>query len=570
MSTPTRVQFLLRGGGHLKEAAYVGPLLQVRSLVDVTFKILPRSFNCITSTQPGRILGFFVAYLAAHLLSAGSLPAEQASDSPVKIFILAGQSNMVGRGVVDDASVPGTMAHLVAKDPDYAFLGDGDGGYKVLDDVWIRYGAASGPLTVGYGSSSSTIGPELGFGHKVGALYDEQVLLIKYAVGGRSLGNDFLPPSSGPYAPPTKDGDPGYHYRRILDTVAEVTKDLSTYFPAYHDQGFEIVGFAWHQGWNDRMNADFSGAYETNMANFINDMRGDLGVPDLPFVIATSAMDPNFDYTQVERAQLAMADPARHPAFDGNVKVVDARQEYNGLTFWQLFSESPRNEGYHWNRNAKTYVNLGLAMGDAISVMVPAACPYRLVASGDADGVSLSWSEGTETPEALQILRNGVEIAALPSLASPNYLDTTAEPGMIDYEFNFAMLGVPCPPLNLSFDAGITDLEAYRLQNSVKLSWRNNLGYAAIEVRRDGTLIEPALSGGATSFVDPAPPGSGTATYSVVPANGSATPTEVTINLDGRSPGNAYIYEPFEDADGTLVENRTGAGLQKRWVAGLG
>jgi len=203
------------------------------------------------------MLGFIVAYLAAHLLSAGSLPAEQASDSPVKIFILAGQSNMVGRGVVDDASVPGTMAHLVANDPDYAFLGDGDGGYKVLDDVWIRYGAASGPLTAGYGSSSSTIGPELGFGHKVGALYDEQVLLIKYAVGGRSLGNDF---------------------------------------------------------------------------------RGDLGVPDLPFVIATSAMDPHFDYTQVERAQLAMADPARHPAFDGNVKVVDARQEYNGLTFWQLFS----------------------------------------------------------------------------------------------------------------------------------------------------------------------------------------------------------------------------------------
>jgi hypothetical protein len=510
------------------------------------------------------------------LVAAAFLPiqlsAQQAGDSPVKIFILAGQSNMVGMGDISPVTTPGTLEYIVANDPDYAFMGDGAGGFEVLDDVWIRYnrdGGIGGDLTAGYGGGTDRVGPELGFGHAVGELYGEQVLLIKYAAGGRSLGNDFLPPSSGPYPEPGADGDPGYHYQQILDLVADVTANLATYFPDYDGNGYEIVGFAWHQGWNDRIDSTFSAAYEANMENFINDIRNDLSLPDLPFVIATSAMDSNFNYTQVEEAQLAMADASQYPSFAGNVKVIDARQPYKGLTFWQLTAESPRDEGYHWNRNAKTYTNLGLAMADTLSTMVPARCPYRLEASGDGSGVALSWSEGTETPTNLQIRRDGVEIAASAPLDSPSYLDASAAPGLIEYELNFPMPGDTCPPLTLTFDAGITDVEAYRLQGNVKLTWANNLGYTAIEVRRDGVLIEPALDGSATSYIDTEPPESGTATYSLVPTNGTATPTEVSINLDGLSPGNAYIYEPFADADASLVENPTGAGLAKRWVGGL-
>jgi len=506
---------------------------------------------------------------AALTLTAVSLPAQQAGDSPVKIFILAGQSNMVGMGEISPVTTPGTLEYIVANDPDYAFMGDGAGGFEVLNDVWIRYGDTGGGLTAGYGGSTTHIGPELGFGHAVGDLYEEQVLLIKYAVGGRSLGNDFLPPSSGPYPAPVSDGDPGYHYAQILAMVSDVTANLTTYFPDYDGAGYEIVGFAWHQGWNDRISAEFSAAYETNMANFINDIRSDLSLPNLPFVIATSAMDFNFDYTQVEQAQLAMADASKYLAFAGNVKVVDARQTYNGLTFWQLTADSPRNEGFHWNRNAKTYTNLGLAMADAVSLMVPARCPYRLVATGDAAGVTLSWSEGTEAPSNLQILRDGLEIAASAPLGSPSFLDASAEPGPLEYQLNFTMPGEVCPPLTLTLDAGITDVEAYRLQSKVKLTWTNNLDYTAIEVRRDGVLIEPALDGSATSYIDMAPPKSGIPIYSLVPTNGSATPAEVSINLDGLSPGNAYIYEPFEDLDPSLVENPTGAGLDKRWVGGL-
>jgi hypothetical protein len=71
----------------------------------------------------------------------------------VKVFILAGQSNMEGKG---------QPAHLDTNKDDpqikpwYAKLKDGDG-WAVRDDVFITYpvkarGAKHGPLTVGYGT----------------------------------------------------------------------------------------------------------------------------------------------------------------------------------------------------------------------------------------------------------------------------------------------------------------------------------------------------------------------------------------------------------------------------------
>lgn len=264
-----------------------------------------------------------------------------------------------------------------------------------------------------------------------------------------------------------------------------------------------------------------------------------------------------------------MADTAKYPEFDGNVAVVDARQPYKGMEFWQFRNDSPSGDNIHWNFNAKTYTNLGMAMGDAISAMIPARGPYRLEASSDATGVTLTWSEGVETPTALQVLRNGTEIDASAPFDPPVFFDAGAEPGLIEYTLSFSMPGEPTPDLSLTFDAGITALEAYRFRSGVKLGWENNLDYSAIEVRRDGDLIEPALDGTATSYLDEAPPASGTVVYSVVPTNGSASPTEVSINLDGLSPGNAYIYESFEDPDSTLTENVVGAGLQGHWFGGL-
>ncbi|HSH16452.1 MAG TPA: autotransporter-associated beta strand repeat-containing protein, partial [Verrucomicrobiae bacterium] len=339
----------------------------------------------------------------------------------------------------------------------------------------------------------------------------------------------------------------------------------------YSGEGYEIAGFAWHQGYNDRVTPAYSAEYQTNMANFINDIRSSehgFGVPNLPFVIATTGMDGGPAYTTVEQAQLKMADATAYPGFDGNVRVVDVRGVYDGLDFWQPVALSPADQGYHWNRNAKTYLHIGMAMGDAMSLLVKPRGPYRLRATGGAPGVTLNWQNGTEIPTNVQILRDGVEIAASTPADPPTFTDTTATPGVHDYQLVFTMPVAPSPPLNVNFDAGITGLSAFRIPGGVYLTWTNNLGYSAIEVRRNGVLIAPSHSGTATTYVDGSPPASGLVTYTVVPSTGSSTPATVQINLSAAPSGNAVIYEPFDYPDGGLNGNGGAeVGLTGTWTA---
>ena len=90
--------------------------------------------------------------------------------------------------------------------------------------------------------------------------------------------------------------------------------------------------------------------------------------------------------------------------------VVDCRQTYNGwahtgLDFWQPVANSPANQGYHWNRNAKTYLNIGLAMADEMSTLAPSPCPSNLQASaGATSGVTLNWLNWDNIPTSVQVL----------------------------------------------------------------------------------------------------------------------------------------------------------------------
>ncbi len=117
----------------------------------------------------------------------------KAEKGPLRVFVLVGQSNMQGKGKIQH------LEELVSDEAtagDYAHLRKG-GVWVELEDVWIKYWEKRGKLTVGYGSPADRIGPELGFGHVVGASLKNQVLIIKVAWGGQSLGRDFRPPSSG-------------------------------------------------------------------------------------------------------------------------------------------------------------------------------------------------------------------------------------------------------------------------------------------------------------------------------------------------------------------------------------
>jgi alpha-galactosidase len=281
---------------------------------------------------------------------------------PLKVFILAGQSNMEGHAKIETFDYIGDD---LATAPLLHQMRGADGKPRVCDNAWISYftgtgdqnGEGFGKLTAGYGSrqkpdqDGGKIGPEFTFGLTMDAALDEPVLLIKTAWGGKSLHTDFRPPSAGPYvfnetqlaniakrgkdlaeAKAKKLTETGVYYRLMREHVKRVLGDIKRVVPTYDAaQGYEIAGFVWLQGWNDLVDGDVYPqrqkpggytAYSEVMAHFIRDVRRDLNAPKMPFVIGVLGVGGAKAGQDVVNFREAMAAPASLPEFKGNVIAV--------------------------------------------------------------------------------------------------------------------------------------------------------------------------------------------------------------------------------------------------------
>jgi len=299
------------------------------------------------------------------LILAGPAWADQAAKSPIRVFILAGQSNMEGHGVIEGGPGQKGTLETLSQDPAsaarYKHLLDKDGEWIVRDDVWLSYYDTKCPLTIGRSAARNAIGPELGFGWAVGDYLDQQVLLIKFGPGGTSLAGPWRPPSSGDAGQRQRGPGVGDQYDNMIAGVKKQLANIEADFPDYDGQGCEIVGFGWHQGWNDGCSANDVAEYEKNMVNFIKDVRKDLGVPNLPFVIGGSGFG-GWGQTVDRRLGIMAAQEAAadREEFKGNVKYLETRG------FFRDGDVSPRPIRYHWCCNAETYYLVGDGMGKAM------------------------------------------------------------------------------------------------------------------------------------------------------------------------------------------------------------
>ena len=294
--------------------------------------------------------------LVGALMMATLLGVAQESPAakPLKVFILAGQSNMEGHAKVETFDYIGDDP---ATAPLLKQMRGADGMPRVCDDVWISYftgnaeknGEGFGKLTAGYGSrqdptrDGGKIGPEFTFGLTLEEKLDEPVLLIKTAWGGKSLYYDFRPPSAGVYPRTAQDvekdrnptADSGKYYRLMIEHVKRVLADIRRVCPAYDEkQGYEIAGFVWLQGWNDMVNRDVYpippkgsaepryAEYSRLLGHFIRDVRKDVGAPRMPFVIGVMGVDGRQPNEHVAAFREAMSAPATLPEFQGNVVAV--------------------------------------------------------------------------------------------------------------------------------------------------------------------------------------------------------------------------------------------------------
>ncbi len=303
-----------------------------------------------------------IGYLTSALLAITCAEAK-----PLKVFILAGQSNMEGHARIETFDYIGDDP---ATAPLLKMMRGADGKPAVAENAWISYltghhegnanGEGTGKLTAGFGARGSNptqdggkIGPEFTFGLTMDAALDEPVLLIKTAWGGRSLNTQFRPPSAGPYefseaqiAQMKKQGknieeekaerakDTGRFYRFMIDQVKSVLADPKRVCPDYNPaDGYEISGFIWFQGFNDLVDGgtypngpdgirDYS-EYSRLIAHFIRDVRKDLAAPKMPFVIGVLGVGGLDAKGNTIAFRKAMAAPASMPEFKGNVAAVE-------------------------------------------------------------------------------------------------------------------------------------------------------------------------------------------------------------------------------------------------------
>lgn len=317
----------------------------------------------------------YLATVAMILLLA--LPAH-AAQKKLKVYILAGQSNMEGQGQL-------RVLDYMKENPKTRDLYDEikgpDGEYKIIKNTWISFLTGErgridgkdrevhGPLTAGYGSQCSRdytkprgdrMGPELAFGITLQKHYNEPILIIKTAWGGQSLHTDFRSPSSGPFRHPNAKPDAkietGKRYKQMIEHVRNVLKDIKSVCPDYEGQSYELAGFVWFQGWNDMVEGaiykrDKPGGFDKYsewLANFIRDVRKDLNAPKLPFVIGVMGVDGPLENYENEHHKLvhcnfrkAMAAPAQMPEFKGNVFAVET------APFWDMALDKV------WKKKAK-------------------------------------------------------------------------------------------------------------------------------------------------------------------------------------------------------------------------
>lgn len=270
------------------------------------------------------------------------LPASLLEAKPLKVFILAGQSNMEGHAQI--STFP-----AVAKDPKtadlYKEMVDAAGKPVVCKDVWVSYaygnfagdpiGRKVGQLTAGWGSQHHVgvgkIGPEFTFGITMQKQLGEPILLIKNAWGGKSLLVDFRPPSGG--APSDEKQKAGKFYAEMMSHVKDVLADPKKVYPNYDPkEGYELAGFVWLQGFNDLVGPypavdpskgkkgvkDYT-EYGRLLACLIRDVRKDLGAPNLPFVIGVLGVGGESADDNTDAFRKAMAAPGEMEEFKGTV-----------------------------------------------------------------------------------------------------------------------------------------------------------------------------------------------------------------------------------------------------------
>ncbi len=242
-----------------------------------------------TTNNRLRLFGALALVLSQSLGVPVNARETAAGDKTLRVFIFAGQSNMVGSdSKVKDIQRFPPFAGLDRPQKNVLFsysIGRED---KQTSNGWVDL------QPVG-----DVVGPELSFASRVTENSEAPIAIIKCAAGGTTLGGDWNPDEPGGFK----------LYPLALDLVRASLAELDR-----KKVDYRIEGFMWHQGENDMFDDGFKAAYAKNLRNFLASWRRDLKTPGLRFYIGELCtktiwgMDNRDNMHAIRTAQKAVTD----------------------------------------------------------------------------------------------------------------------------------------------------------------------------------------------------------------------------------------------------------------------
>lgn len=233
----------------------------------------------------------------------------------VSVFLLGGQSNMVGLGRNNE--LPGNLSQP-------------NGNVKIWQDSSRSFINLQPGFSDSFSGNGPEFGPELTFGSSIQGYNGKAVHLIKHATGSTNLVSDWDP-----------DGANNREYDIFVERVDRALADLRS-----QNIDYSIDGMLWMQGEADAYSEAPANEYRANLTAFIRDMRSRYG-GGMKFVIGQlhNSFDTAYDDT-VRSAQYSVA------AADGNTTIAST----NGFG---LYSDQ-----VHYNTAGQ--ISLGYSFANAV------------------------------------------------------------------------------------------------------------------------------------------------------------------------------------------------------------
>jgi hypothetical protein len=213
-----------------------------------------------TRTAVNRTLCIRVYTLLALITSLVLMSGLTHADDVMRIFLFAGQSNMVG-----------SDAQTERIDEFPPFRGAGAPQEDVLYSYVLENGTQASTGWVPLRPLNS-FGPELTFARRVKQQISSPIGIIKSAVGGTTVAFDWNPdaPEKGQKL-----------YPRTLKLIRESLDLLKQRGIAY-----QLEGVMWHQGENDMLDRNLMNQYAEGLKKLIARLRVDLQAPELKWYLA--------------------------------------------------------------------------------------------------------------------------------------------------------------------------------------------------------------------------------------------------------------------------------------------